>query len=358
LAHVGGGAVWEAVDKAAIPHGLATTAGAVNHTGVGGLTLGGGFGWLCGVHGLAVDNLVQATMVTADGSILTASETENSDLFWAIRGGGSNFGVCTEFVFKLHPQRRTVYAGVLIFPTDALDRLVVATNEWWAKGPSEKEAMVHALTHAPDGMLCFVVFLLYHGTEAEGRQNFKAFLDLGPVMDTTAEIPYEVLNSLQNPFATPGRCGYMKSTYYRETEPISYRQVFERYMELCTNDDFSCSIVYELYPLKKINSVPKGTCAFNRSPCRNVGTVVYWKENKPENFEYGRNMILELMKVVSEERKVNGIVQNGYGNYDSEGTRDSAASLFGENYPRLQEIKKKYDPGLVFSKWFAIEPQV
>ena len=101
-------------------------------------------------HGLVIDNLVRVTITTADGSTRTASSIENSDLFWAIRGGGCNFGVVTEFVYKLHPQRRTVYAGPMIFAPPALEKLVAVTEKWWTQGPGEKEGMVQLFTRGPD----------------------------------------------------------------------------------------------------------------------------------------------------------------------------------------------------------------
>jgi len=131
------------------------------------LILGGGFGWLTPEHGLTIDNLVQvcvavaypidlmqshyqATVITADGSILTANEVEHPDLFWGIRGGGSNFGVVTEFVLKLYPQRRTVFAGALIFAPHCLEQIFSVTSEWWPKA-GEKEAMFQIATVLPDG---------------------------------------------------------------------------------------------------------------------------------------------------------------------------------------------------------------
>ncbi|KAL5527562.1 hypothetical protein ACEPAG_6363 [Sanghuangporus baumii] len=190
LAYVGGGAIWKTVDETAIKYGLATVGGTVNHTGVGGLTLGGGYGWLASAHGLAVDNLVQATMVLADGSIVTASENENNDLFWGIRGGGCNFGICMEFVLQLHEQRATVYSGLLTYPASLVDRVFQITAEWREKNSDPSCCLVQGLTRGPlperEPGVTTVPF--YNGPVEEGRKIFKEFLDLCP-SDATGEIP-------------------------------------------------------------------------------------------------------------------------------------------------------------------------
>ena len=152
LVYVGGGAIWKTVDHATIAHGLATPGGTVNHTGVGGLILAGGYGYLSGQYGLVIDNLVQATVVTADGSVVTASPTSHPDLFWGIRGGGCNFGIVTEFVLKVYPQRKTVFAGHIIFPPPLLGKVCEAIDKWWPEA-KEQEAMLLALTRGPDGQV-------------------------------------------------------------------------------------------------------------------------------------------------------------------------------------------------------------
>ncbi|KAK3072885.1 hypothetical protein LTR53_005988, partial [Teratosphaeriaceae sp. CCFEE 6253] len=137
--HVQGGALWGDVDQAAWPHGLATVGGTVADTGVGGLTLGGGYGALSGTRGLVIDNLVGATVVTAKGEIKHANEAENSDLFWALRGAGQNFGVTTEFVLQAFPQGE-VYMGTCVFPPtlDVVQKLVAAINDLYAiPGPGQ-----------------------------------------------------------------------------------------------------------------------------------------------------------------------------------------------------------------------------
>jgi FAD/FMN-containing dehydrogenase len=141
---------------------------------------------------------IQVTIVTADGSIQTANDKSNTELFWGVRGGGCNFGVVTEFVYQLHPQRRTVYAGTLLFPAPMLDRLIPVTAEWWGDGmkPHDKETLLMVLTRGPDRTVrlyqiffehksdkrkqpCVVIIVFYNGSEEDGRANFKFILDLG-----------------------------------------------------------------------------------------------------------------------------------------------------------------------------------
>ena len=161
------------------------------------MTLGGGYGWLTAQHGLAIDNLVevrvenycpsyaqltisaiQVTLVTASGEIFTVNSTKNSDLFWGVRGGGENFGVAINFVLKLYPQPRKVFAGPVIFPPPMLGTMVSALEEWLSTAtPSANATLVFA--HGPDGNPAVIVVVVYHGGEEEGKKAFKPIFDLG-----------------------------------------------------------------------------------------------------------------------------------------------------------------------------------
>src|SRR5215472_4931612 len=140
-AHVGGGATWADVDTETQAHGLATTGGLVSSTGVGGFTLGGGIGWLMRKHGLACDNLVGADVVTADGRLVHASETENADLLWGLRGGGGNFGIVTQFEFDLHPLGPMIYGGPIFFAGEAARDLLLAFHDWASDATDEITAL-------------------------------------------------------------------------------------------------------------------------------------------------------------------------------------------------------------------------
>ncbi|EJD01257.1 FAD-binding domain-containing protein [Fomitiporia mediterranea MF3/22] len=360
LAYVGGGALWKTVDDTAIKYNLATVGGTVNHTGVGGLTLGGGYGWLSASHGLAIDNLVQATMVVADGSILTASDSENNDLFWAVRGGGCNFGICCEFVYRLHEQRPTVYAGVLIYPPPLVDKVIEVTAEWWKNKPSSRTSLLQVVTRGPppDYCPCIVVNPFFNGTVEEGRREFKAFLDLDPI-DLTGETPYEAVNGLQNPYVRHGQNVYMRGVTQYEYSPACVKRVFERMCEV-SSKDLRISVIFELFPLDKINSVANDATAFNlRGPDSNVLTVTFWDDDDLESSVQGKDAAYAMTDIVSNaEKEPEKSKTRAYGNYvgDEILGSDRARRVFGDNYPRLQQIKKKYDPYVLFSKWFTIVP--
>jgi FAD/FMN-containing dehydrogenase len=163
IAYAQSGALWEDFDKATTAHGLVSVGGTVSHTGLGGLITGGGFGYLTGQYGLAIDNLLEATVVVADGRIVKASETENSDLFWGIRGislpfkmiadgigGGSNLGVVSEFVIRLFPHQGNVFGGMAMFTPDKIPGMVTAFNNLWAKGLQDIYCTVAIAALAPD----------------------------------------------------------------------------------------------------------------------------------------------------------------------------------------------------------------
>ncbi|OCH88357.1 FAD-binding domain-containing protein, partial [Obba rivulosa] len=359
-AYVGGGAIWESVDRAAMQHGLATVGGTVNHTGVGGLTLGGGFGWLTGKYGLVIDNLLQVTIVTAGGKILTANASEHADLFWGIRGGGCNFGVCTEFVLQLHPQRSHVYAGLVIFTPDKVEQIASTVQSWWQNGPSENSAVILFLCHDLQGNPCVMLDLFYNGSESEGREYFKAIFDAGPAADMTKEVPYEQVNGLMNDFAIPGRNYYLKGGFVASDYDLVRRvpEVLDAVSSLIRSGKQPVQAQFELIPLQAINRVEDDATAFQRGVEANVLIISVWDDDSPGKLQFVRDVAAQLLLIASGTSST-----NGYGNYNSdaapaEGTtsEDKIQLFFGSNYSRLRALKKKYDPEVIFDKWFVITP--
>ncbi|KAG9089948.1 hypothetical protein FRC07_012221, partial [Ceratobasidium sp. 392] len=210
LAYVGAGCLWGQVEEAAIEHGLAPVSGVLNQIGVGGLTLEGGFGWLCGQHGLTIDNVVQMTVVTAFGEILTASDSENPDLFWALCGGGGKFGLVTEFVYRLHEQRPTLYSSVLVFPPPTVGAVVPELNSWLSqRTPAENAALIYTI--GTTGQPVLVLHLVFNGDPEEGAKKFERFKKLCPVRDISGAIPFVKLNTLQNEHTKGGKFAVVRA---------------------------------------------------------------------------------------------------------------------------------------------------
>ncbi|KAI0263529.1 hypothetical protein BC834DRAFT_971227 [Gloeopeniophorella convolvens] len=351
---VGGGTLWGTVDKEAIQHGLATVGGTVNHTGVAGLLLGGGYGFLSGQYGMVVDNVLQATLVTANGEVLTVNENQNSELFWGIRGGGSNFGVCTEFVLKLYPQRRTVFAGMVIFTPNMMDALMNELSEWWKTVKDHEAILQISLTCSFQPFIALSLF--YNGSEEEGRANFKRFFDLKPIMDTAREIPYEQLNAQSNEMFAHGQNYYLKSAYQNGPQPDVVKRIEHCY-------------VFEYVPYRNVVSVPQDATAHLRFPRTTTVCFLKWPKNSPEAEQAAKLHARELTDLVADAVQLPGVSNTGYGNYSSEVDSETTLTmdrvldesksrgLFGVNYDRLQRLKARYDPDNVFTKWFAIAPK-
>ncbi|KAJ3500169.1 hypothetical protein NLJ89_g9910 [Agrocybe chaxingu] len=357
-AYVGGGQVWGPVYKESIKHGLTPVGGPISHTGIGGFLLGGGYGWLTSAYGLAADNLVQATIVTADGSILTVNDTEHPDLYFAIRGGGGNFGVVTEFVLQLHPQRSTVYSGTITYPGVATEKIIESTNKW-LETESRKESAVLLTTVDADGKEIVLILPFYNGTEAEGRERFKDLLAAGPVTDASKEISFEQLSTLQDSLGgTASSNGiFMKGAAFKRLHEPSVVKAHQRLAEIVKGGIYTGVIIYELHGLKKINSIPPETTAFRRVASHNIVVQLGWDPKEDHTVEV-KKLVEELSVIVSVGQE--GLTDSerlGYANYDPDSVSNEKSKLvFGENYARLQVIKKRYDPDNVFNKWFPITP--
>jgi FAD/FMN-containing dehydrogenase len=219
------GVVFGEMDQATQPHGLAAPGGIVSETGIAGLTLGGGFGWLTRKHGFTSDNLISAEVVTADGELLTASETENPDLFWGIRGGGGNFGIVTSFEFQLHPVGPDVLAGLVIHPIDAAGDVLRFYREFTASTPEELGALAVFRLAPPapfipeelHGKPVLAVIVCYIGDVEEGERVVKPLRDFGsPIFDGIQVKPFAAHNSSLDAGQPNGMHYYWKSEYITE----------------------------------------------------------------------------------------------------------------------------------------------
>jgi len=221
---VGGGCVWGEVDAATGPHNLAVPTGIISSTGVGGLTLGGGHGYLARRHGLTIDNLLSAEMVLADGSQVTASATENPDLFWAIRGGGGNFGVVTEFTFQAHPLE-TIVGGPTFWALEDSDELLALYREWLPSAPRNVSGFFNWHTIPPAEpfpeelhmrLVCGIVWCI-DASDEDADKAMEPFLTaVEPLMHGVGRMPIAALNSAFDGLYHPGDQWYARADFVRE----------------------------------------------------------------------------------------------------------------------------------------------
>src|SRR5215831_15543320 len=212
---VQGGATLGDLDRETHLFGLAVPCGIVPKTGIGGLTLGGGVGWLLRKYGMSIDNLLSCQVVTADGRVVTATASENEDLFWALRGGGGNFGIVTSFEFQAHPVH-TVLGGLLLYPRDAAFDVIRHFRDYIESAPDELTAYA-ALLYAADGVPLVGVIPCYCGDIAEGQRVLEPLRKFGkPAVDTIQPMPFPVMQSLLGPSFPDGNHNYWKSTLQPE----------------------------------------------------------------------------------------------------------------------------------------------
>lgn len=283
---VQGGATWSDVDVAAARHKLAVV-GATSHlAGVAAATLGGGFGWLTGRHGLIIDNLLSVRIVLADGSIHDASADENPGLFWAVRGAGQAFGVVTELVFRAHPQNVPIFGGLLKFPAEKLPGVVAFANTFEQKADKD-QGLYFGFTfpRSPWKTEIFAI-LFYNGPLAEAEEFFSPLLSLEPTANETDMMPYEHLNSIVSDMtASPGRKGLAGTNVTFPLRVQVLRDLFEQFdMIVQTNKGVGKSLLtFELLPYAEILKVPiEATACANRGQYYNVRIIFCWHDSNQD----------------------------------------------------------------------------
>jgi FAD/FMN-containing dehydrogenase len=354
---VEGGCNWGEVNDALQPHGLAATGGFVSITGVSGLTLGGGLGWLVRKHGLALDNLLSAEVVLADGRRVTASERENEDLFWAIRGGGGNFGVVTSFAFKTHPAG-TVLAGIVLHAAATASAAIRKWRDLEVAAP-EESTQGALLFHMPDdpslppplrGAAVTGLGGVYAGSLEEGEKVLRPLREYGPPLaDKFAPTPYNVAQRMADFLWPPGLHSYWKSSYLKAMSDAAIDVVVDFFARVPSHRTV---IVLENYANSAWSRVPEAATAFgHRAWPFNIVVTSAWTEPKDAelNITWTRELFAALRPFAA---------PGAYVNYlgGDEGA-DGLKAAYGAKLERLAALKAKYDPTNLFAMNQNIAPR-
>jgi FAD/FMN-containing dehydrogenase len=357
-AWVQGGALWGDVDYETQAHGLATTGGIVSHTGVAGLTLGGGVGWLMRKHGLTVDNLLTVDIVTADGQLLRASENEHPDLFWALRGGGGNFGVVTSFEFRLHAVGPLVLAGPLFWDASDVSDVLRFYRDFIRDAPDELGTVVRFGTAPPLSAIpahlhwrpVVMVGTCYVGRIEDGERRLRPLRAASaPLLDLVGPTAYVGFQSALDSTVAHGWNYYWKSTHLPELR--------DDIIEVIAEHAFACSSprsYVAMFHLKgAVSRVAEGATAFgNRQAAHAITLDAVWRPG--EDFgERDTDWTRQFFSALAGFRE--GVYVNFLG--DDEGP-DRVREAYGDAvYHRLVEVKTTYDPDNVFHHNQNIQPR-
>jgi FAD/FMN-containing dehydrogenase len=332
-----GGCTWGDFDHATQAFGLATTGGIVPSTGIAGLTLGGGIGYLNRKYGLACDNLLSADVVTADGRLLTASATENEDLFWGLRGGGGNLGVVTSFEFQAHPVG-PVLGGELVYPLNQAKEALRFYRDWSSETPDEVRADATLLS-TPDGpALAFIV--CYCGSVDEGEKTLQPLRQFGsPMADTIAPVPYATVQNLLTEVFQPGQRHYWKAGFLSKFSDEAIEAIVDSFAG-AVPPPFAAVAIEHLGGA--ISRVGEGDTAFShRHATHSLLVLRVWQDpaESAENMAWAR-----ACYNAAEPFLENGV----YVNYLGDEGEARVRAAYGANYERLVEVKTRYDPTNLF----------
>jgi FAD/FMN-containing dehydrogenase len=343
---VQGGAVWGDVDHATYPFGLAVPSGFVSTTGVGGLTLGGGIGYLSRRYGLTIDNLLSVDMVLADGCFITADKDHNEDLFWAVRGGGGNFGIVTSFLFKANPVA-TVYGGPMIWPMEESGAILRYWQDLILRVPEELNGFFAYLTIPPGPpfpeqyhlqKMCGVVWC-YTGPIEKAEQVFKPIRSFRqPAIDFVGPVPFPALQSLFDAILPAGMQWYWKADFFDRYEERAIEQHVKYGSQLPTPES-----TMHIYPINgAAGQVGKQETAFSFRGA-NFAQVVVGVSPEPSN----NGRLMQWARDYHQALHPSSL-GGGYVNMIMDEGQDKVKSSYGDNYTRLAKIKAKYDPNNLF----------
>lgn len=341
---VGGGNVWGEVDHATHPFGLAVPAGIISTTGVGGLTLGGGVGHLSRKYGLTIDNLLEADMVLADGSFVTVGASENQDLFWAIRGGGGNFGIVTSFKFQAHPVK-TVFGGPTLWPIEQTEEVMSWYHDFIHQAPDELNGFIATLVipgppfpdHLHNKQFCGIVWC-YSGDLDKAEELFKPVLAKDPLFAMVGEMPYPSVQTMFDGMMPPGLQWYWRADFFNELGP----EVRAGHLKFGSNIPTPLSQMH-LYPISgAAGRVGKDETPWAYRDALYAGVIV-GVDPDPVNAE----KITEWCKSYWEA--LHPFSAGGaYSNFMMEEGQERVKASFKHNYQRLASVKNKYDPNNLF----------
>ncbi len=342
-----GGATWSDFDQATGAHGLASTGGAISTTGVAGLTLGGGLGWLMRSYGMACDNLRSVEIVTADGSVRRASTTEHPDLFWALHGGGGNFGVVTEFEFQLHPVE-TVLAGMLVHPAERASEALHFLAEFHQTAPDEL-AVFTALMTSPDGMPIVAFLCCYNGPVAEGEEALAPLRAFGPpVADLIEPMPYAAWQTALDAGFPHGMQVYWRSDFITELSDAAIQTLVEQYGKITSPQS---ALLLEEFggAVRRVGA--EETAFVSRHADFNLAIIGIW----PDPSESERHIAWARGVHAAMKPYTHGT----YVNYLGEEGQDRVRAAYGDAvYNRLVAVKNAYDPKNLFHVNQNIQPTV
>ncbi len=341
-ARVQPGVNWAQLNRETQLHGLAVTGGVISTTGIAGLTLGGGLGWLMPKYGLATDDLLSARVVTADGRTLTASENENADLFWGLRGAGANFGVVSSFEYRLHEVGPTVIGGLVAHPFDAAAEFLRFYREWTADASDELMTFA-GVGHAPDGSgtkLALVV-ACHIGSPEQAEEELRPLREHGsPVLVELGPLPYTVLNSLLDAGYPTGSLNYWKSGFLSGLTDEAIDELLARFA-VCPSP-MTAALLEHFHG--EVTRVPvDATAVPHREPGYNLVVTSVWTDPAAtdENVAWTKEIFTSMAPFLVGRRYLNYFSEDDVGD-------EPARAAYGPNYDRLVELKKEYDPENVF----------